>query len=573
MNQDNSDLYAESDASPSSMPAGQSKVGESTFTDSVMFNLILPLVLLTIGVGVLILFGKVEPQSRPRADKTRTGRLRALPPVRVEPLAAIDVQQTPLQLEVDGTVVPFSEALVAAEVAGEIVHRTDECQTGSFVNAGQLLMKIDSTDYQLEVERLTKLKEQEYQALSELDQEMANLKRSLEVAKQDVALQQDEVDRRMKLPEGFASQGEIDQAKRALLQATQQLVGYENQVQLLKARRVRLEASERLAATQLKKAEVDLKRCEIRAPIDGVIANDNVDLNSFVNRGTVLVTIENTSKVEVSLHLRMDQLYWVLDQVPSDRITGDSAASGYQLPETPAIIQYELTGRDGAFYQWRGRLIGYDGIGLDPTSRTVPVRVIVDNPRRYQNNVGRQIDAAGPSALVRGMYVRVKLLVKPKTPLVVIPARALKPGNRVWQFIPDESVLDAKTEEQQEASPEADTNAVADDQPEFNPDEWAPGRVVVRDSIIPVDSLFAGSSSPPESEPKAARMAASDERMWVCEVRDQTLEGGSLVVTSPLAAVDNNNMPARVNADALAPVAAGNVAVRRQSTRRGAEEK
>ncbi len=551
-----------SDASPGSDSSSQDSNAASvsvkpTLTNGVLFNIIVPLALLTLGAGFVIAIGKVQPKARPADDMTRAGRLRALPEVHVERLSSLDLAKKPLQLEVDGTVVPFREALVAAEVAGRIVEKSDKCEAGEFVSANDLLMVIDKIDYELEVQRLSRLREQEYQALLELDQEVVNLQRSVEVAEEDVKLQQAEVDRVSALPEGFASRGEVDQAKRLLLQAKQQLISYENQGDLLKKRRARLEATERLVATQLKAAEVNLKRCEIRAPIDGVIVMENVDLNSFVARGNTLVTIEDTSKVQVATNLRMDQLYWILDQADNSQQRQATAAGGYLLPETPAIIEYELNGRERAFYRWRGRLLGYDGIGLDPKSRTVPVRVVVDDPRRFSNEQSVNMIAKGPSALVRGMYVRVKLLIKPKTPLVVIPARALKPGNRVWQFIPDESVLESTggTDSQQAAGDEA---LVDSDQQAFDPDAWTPGRVVVRKSIVPVDSL-----RPLGADLLEQSKSDPQDRMWVCEVLDQSLTGGSFLVTSPLASVDRGGMPARADASAINPPAAktGNVAV------------
>ncbi len=565
MNQNMSETSTGSDSASRQTSRDESGHGKPGFSKGVMFNVIVPLILLSLGGGVILALGAVQPKARPADDLTRTGRLRSLPPVRVERLRTIDLAKTPLQLEVDGTVVPFREALVASEVAGQIIFKADECEAGDFVTKDQLLMKIDKTDYELEVQRLTRQKEQSYQSLMELDQEVVNIQRSIDLAKQDVALQQAEVNRQAALPSGFASKGEIDQAKRALLQATQQLVGYESQSDLLKKRRVRLEASERLAATQLKVAEVNLQRCEIRAPIDGVIVAENADLNSFVARGTTLVTIEDTSKVEVATNLRMDQLYWVLDQSDDSQQQRPSGSRGYRLPETPAIIEYELAGRERAFYRWQGRLLGYDGIGLDPNSRTVPVRVLVDTPRRFLNDEGIELEAKGPSALVRGMYVRVKLLIKPQTPLVIIPARALKPGNRVWQFIPDESVLESAPASAGPPPATADATGQTDESP-FDPNAWAPGRVVVRRSIIPVDSLNVESTDVQDSRTPSA----GDDRMWVCEVRDQTLVGGSLVVTSPLASVDNGDMPARADASVVAAVSQNtqNVAIRAVKARR-----
>jgi multidrug efflux pump subunit AcrA (membrane-fusion protein) len=534
--------------------------GKPAIDGKLMFNVIVPLALLTLAAGFILLMGKVEPESRRVDDTTRVGRLRSLPIVEVERLHEIDVNVTPLRLSVDGTVVPFREARVAAEVAGQVIYKSELCEAGNFVKQGQVLMRIDPTDYELEVQRLSRLKQQEYQALAEIDQELKNTQRSLEVAKQDVALQQAEVDRQSALPPGFASRGEIDRAKRSLLQATQGLVNYENGLDLLKKRRERLESSEQLAATQLKVAEVNLARTEIKAPIDGVIAAENADLNTFVARGNTLVTIEDTSKVEVATNLRMDQLYWVLDQAEQTSSGKADVAAGYELPVTPAVIEYELNGRESAFYRWQGRLLGYDGIGLDPNTRTVPVRVIVDNPREFLDEKGEKCEAVGPNALVRGMYVRVNLMIKPRTPLVVIPARALRPGNRVWQFERDDSVLGAPpaapidTDDQvAETQTQADTNQQVDSTTgsnseqadSFDPQQWVAGRVLVRKSIFPVDSLYLddGDAAPVTQQ---GRQGGPD-RMWVCEVRDQQLTGTSFVVTSPLAAVADDGLAARAD--------------------------
>lgn len=534
-----------------------------------LFNLVIPLALLCVAGFIVFLLGDVEPEERTADDTTRAGRLQALPPVRVESLRSLESTGEQLRLEVDGTVVPFREARLAAEIAGRVISKSDRCEAGSFVREGEVLMKIDPTDYELEVQRLTRLQEQEYEALGEVDQEMRNTKRLIDVAAEDVALQQKEVDRQMALPDQFASRAEIDQAKRALLASTQQMVSVENQLDLLRKRRVRLEASERLAATQLKAAEVNLARTEIRAPIDGVIVREDADLNTFVARGNMLLTIEDTSKVEVSTNLRMDQLYWVLDQPGGN---GEASSRGYDLPETPAIVEYQLSGRDDVVYRWQGRLLRYDGIGLDPVTRTVPVRVVVDNPLEYVDQEGNVQRGEGATALVRGMYVQVQLLIQPKTPLVVIPARALQPGNRVFQFVPDESVLggatldvvhssDAGTVNQ--PSPPAESHPADSPKPspeqaaggketvgsqgKFDPTQWEPGRVIVRQAVNPVDSLTLDH---PVSEVGDAELTGPN-RMWVCEVRDAALAGGAYVVVSPMGSVDDVALPVRADRNGI----------------------
>jgi hypothetical protein len=71
---------------------------------------------------------------------------------------------------------------------------------------------------------------------------------------------------------------------------------------------------------------------------------------------------------------------------------------------------------------------------LDEKTRTVPCRVIVEDPRAVQC-VGQAESAAatqGPPALVRGMYVSVQLHAQPAVGLVGVPERALRPGDVVW---------------------------------------------------------------------------------------------------------------------------------------------
>jgi len=524
----------------------------------VLFNFLIPLAIVASAVAAVLALGSVQPAARPTADASLAGRMQALMPVRVEPIQSLAAFDQPLQLKVDGTVVPFREVTIATEVAGRIVFKSDKCEAGASVKKGDLLVRIDPTDYELEAQRLTRQQEQEYEALGEIDQEMINVKRLIEVAKQDEELQQREVDRLRRMPDGYASEGEIDKAKRALLQSTQARVSNENQLDLLRKRRSRLEASERLAQAQLAIANQNLKRTEIRSPIDGVIANEDAELNSFVARGNPIVTIEDTSKVEVATSLRMDQLYWVLDQVDALERNADR---GYELPETPAIVEFEISGREGKSYQWDAKLLSYDGIGLDPNTRTVPVRIVVDNPQQFRKasvlktNEGEQtsmtdVHTAGPTTLVRGMFVTVKLLIRPKTPLVVIPAEGLKPGNRVWQFIPDQSVLNlpktslepsdkigegegvaAPTEAATEEEVGEETHKKSDER--FNPNLWQAGRVVNRNAVYPVDSLSIG-------------VASDLRRWWVCEVQDQSMSAGSYVVVSPIGSPDGDFVAARI---------------------------
>ena len=528
----------------------------------VLFNVAIPILLLLAGYAIIKLLGVAEAAPMLAQDTSKISVIKSFVPAEVEQVASLAATGRQLELVIDGTVVPYQEARVSSEVAGRVIFKSPKCEAGQIVVAGDVLMQIDPTDYQLEVERLTQLREQEYRALGEIDQEIANSKRLIDVAREDVKLQRREVERQQAL-KTFASQAELDRAKSALLKSSQELVSWENQVQLLRTRRNKLEASEQLAASQLRLAETNLKRCTVAAQISGVIVSEQADLNTFVNRGTPLFTIEDVSKVEVSASMRMDQLHWVLDQAT------DSGGSGYDLPDTPAIIEYDVAGRNGTVHRWTGTLVSYDGIGIDPNTRTVPVRLLVDDPTRYVDQQGKVCDADRTNALLRGMFVRVRLQIQPQTDLIVIPGNALRPGNRVWKFSPDPSLyeqrkteLEKKAENQQadsdrKSGPDAESESDGSlkniaqrdqgDEEDFNPDDWSLGLVQFSRPVYPIDSLQISGEAAADhpSDANVSSALKSPRRSWVCEAGGLDISAGDLVVISQLDSIPSEGLPAR----------------------------
>lgn len=489
--------------------------------NTVVSGFLLPSLILGVSVLLLKLLGETEPPNRPEISNSLTAQMRRLPAAQVLPIKGLSEVNGVLDIEVDGEVVPFREVQIATEVAGRIVFKSSDCEAGNYVNAGELLFKIDPTDYELEIARLQKQKQSEHETLNEIDQEITNADKLHEVARKDEALRENEIARLEKLPQGFASESELDQAKQGRLLALNTRIGYENQVALLKTRRIRQETVEELVDSQLDLAKKNLERTEIRAPISGVVYREDAELNSFVQRGNVIVTLEDTAKAEIVVNLRMDELFWVLDQV-EDSLDGAEDSRSYKLPRTKATVEYRINGRN-AVYQWEGWLEGYDGIGVDTSSRMVPVRIVVEAPDRLQGS-GPSIRSRikGPKALVRGMFVRATLHVRPQTPLTLIPNLAIQPGNRVWKFDADPAVLEHGSSH--DASGEnATVNTSAT---EFDLANWQAGRLSVVENINPVSSVELPIRDGPEMT-----------KYWICEANPDSLSPGDLVVVSPLGAV------------------------------------
>lgn len=545
------------------LPVSEPPIKVVRYTSSwVLYNVVVPIAILISGGAVLVALGKQVPPERPPEDQSLASQVQRLPAVQSLPVRGLDAVGGMLDLHVDGAVVPYREISVATEVAGQIVYKDPACEVGSYVEKDQVLIRIDPTDYQNEIDRLEKQKEQEYQSIRELDQEAANTEKLIKLALQDVELQERESNRIRSLPSGVASQAEIDNVQRSRLQALNSKVTLENQLATLRQRRSRLEAAEMLVNTQLEMARTNLQRTEIRAPVSGVIYREDAELNSFVQRGEVVVTVEDTSKVEVIVNLRADQLFWVLSQ--QDDPSGTEAASvaagnipsnkgSYKLPPTKASIYYQIAGREGERFRWDGVLNRYDGLGLDTASRTVPVRIVVDNPRKtsvVRTSTDEEIKSNVRMALVRGMFVNVSLHIESKRPLVVIPSVALKPGSsgsRVWKFVEDRTVLDESkatpalaAEEPATPAQSANTAVAAelarDDEDKFDPSAWLVGRIQVVEQVRPIESMPLAADN--NTDGSIALGANGKAVYWVCESADGGLQPGDRLIVSPLASFE-----------------------------------
>ncbi|QDV71072.1 Multidrug resistance protein MdtN [Rosistilla carotiformis] len=491
-------------------------------------SVVLPTATLLGCIFVFRSLGVTTPPERPDPSNSILAQMQRLAPAEVMPVLSLDAVGGVVDLAVDGEVVPYREIQVATEVAGTIIYKSPKVEAGNYVQKGDVLFRIDPTDYELELQRLQQEKKSEYESLREIDQEISNVEKLIQVAKDDERLRDQEIARLDRLPAGFASQTELDQAKQSRLQSLNTRIGFENQLALLKKRRVRQETAEQRVETQMELARKNLERTSIEAPIDGVIYREDVEVNSFIQRGAVIVTLEDTSKAEVAANLRMDQLYWVLDQAHQHDASASMDSRSYSLPPTPATIEYRINQRDSV-YSWKGALERYDGIGVDSQSRMVPVRLVVESPADVAGDGdGLSQRMQGPKALVRGMFVRVILHVTPQSSLSLVPNLALQPGNRIWKFQPDAAVLSV--------GPEGDSKAAASAAPSADPaisestfdlKQWTAGRLMVLDRITPIVAVsLPGHDKETETE-----------KYWICESRNGDLEAGNLVVVSPLGGV------------------------------------
>lgn len=511
---------------------------------------VLPLCLVATGLAVAIFLRADPPAEKALPEFTAAALIPYLPLAEVEMVKSLGDES--LNLSVSGTVEPFREIQLAAEAAGRIVEKDPVIRSGNHVKKGQILYRIDPRDYELEIERLTRRLEQERAALKELEQDVVNSRALLVVAEKELALADASVNRLEQLSANFSSQEELDQAKRTRLTSMNQKVNLENQIRSFNSRVARLEAAAKLAETELSKANLNLDRTLIRSPVDGRIVQEDVEVDSYVQRGTRLVIIEDTSKIEVACNVRMDRLSWLLDKptISTDQLVNAFQSDSYSLPPTPVDVCFQVAGRESESLIWQGVLDRFDGNGLDPQSRTVPLRIRVDKPTEFTNCDGTPVSTPGPTTLVRGMFVNVVIKSQPSTKLMLIPKLGIKPAfdaenssaSIVWKFSPSDSAWQ-ETEIATKVNPDSEG---------YTPQEKVPGSELATDTRkakVNVDEWQTGHLEIVEN----VRMVApywnnKDIEYWVCEVPLNKLAPNDWVIVNPLPGIKADGTdPVRFN--------------------------
>jgi len=409
-----------SESHPGARPAAVATAGpprDGVFRQIVGW--VLPATILGAAIGGYLVLG--GPKAPPRKEKEPPKPV----PVRTSPVETV---ATGIDLEVDGVVVPLREVTLAAEVPGRVLRKMEACNEGRVVAAGDVLFELDRRDYELDVARIEKELSQAGLSIEEVDEELAQNALSVDLARRQVDLARREVMRLEALKAGrIVTESEADRAVRDELTAANGLTTLEGQRRVLSKRRNRLLEAQSLAATMLEKAKLDLSRTTITSPVHGIIVEDKVEQDSFVAKGTPLVTIEDTSATEVKTSLRMDEVA---------RVWGgkDGAGGVHGFPEVPAKVVFTLGDRR---YEWDGVLARQEGRGLDEKTRTLPCRVRVPEPTKLRavDRYGAVLPTLPPEAprsLLRGMFVEIWLHVDVAQPLVSIPQEAVRPTGDVF---------------------------------------------------------------------------------------------------------------------------------------------
>ena len=328
-----------------------------------MGRLVLPVFIVGVGVmlaGAMIIF-KEQPESTAVAERVAA--------VEIMTVRSADITFT---IASQGTVTPRTETTIVSEVSGKVISVSEKLVAGGYFNQGEVLLTIDSDDYQVAVE----------QARANLLTAQAQL--SLEAAQAEQAGKQ------------WDLSGRSRESAPLLALRTPFL----------------LEAEARVlsAESDLQRAERQLARTTIRAPYDALVREKSADIGQYISMGSQIASIFATDYAEIRLPLSDSDLAWLALPRPG-QLAGAEAS--------PVVLHAVVAGRQ---QHWQGSIVRTEGV-VDSNSRMHFAVARIEDPYAL-----RKPDKAVLSA---GTFVNARLSGIRVSNIFSLPHKALYNGNEV----------------------------------------------------------------------------------------------------------------------------------------------
>ncbi|CAM3482753.1 efflux RND transporter periplasmic adaptor subunit [Halomonas lysinitropha] len=372
-------------------------------------------VLIGVVVGAALLVVFVANRQAPEREEAAASAT----PVRI-----VEVRPLELRLEARGHGVarPAETWQATANVAGRVVERHPELESGTLLPEGTLMVALDPSRYELAIAEAEAELASLAGELAQLEAEEENTRRLLGLEQQALGLAEQELARIERLADsGSVSRSQRDEQRRSTLGQRQAVASLENSLALLPSRREVLEAQRERAAVRLAQARQDLADTRFEAPYDLRLAEVEVELHQFVGTGQRLFQAESLAAAEVEAHIPIAMMRRLMAAILAEEPSGQGLDLDERLDFSAVDAELFLAGAEGV--GWSGELVRVAS-GLDPTTRTIRAVVRVDHPYR---------DARPPDRppLQRDMYVRTRLSAPSPEPKLAIPASAVH-QSEVW---------------------------------------------------------------------------------------------------------------------------------------------
>jgi RND family efflux transporter MFP subunit len=339
----------------------------------IFYNVIAPILVIIAGVFVArAMFGMAEkPKQEPES--------RVIPTVEILLAEPEDIQ---LAVYVNGIVEPRTETTLVAQVSGLVVEVAPTFAEGGFFEEGDVLLKIDRSNYELAVT----------QAEGAIAQARLRLVR-----------EQAEADLARKEWDSFSDKKPDPLTLR--------------EPQLAEAR-----AALAAAEASLRRAELDLERTELKAPFRGRIRMTQADVGQHVGLGSPLATVYAVDFAEVRLPVPTDELAFL--DLPLSYREADPEAD-----TTSVTLSAEIGGKR---YRWIGSITRTEA-EIDSRTRMINAVARIEDPYAKGDRVDR------PPLMV-GLFVNAEIAGITAEQVISVPRTAVQGENRVLVVDADNAI-------------------------------------------------------------------------------------------------------------------------------------
>ncbi|RJP82049.1 MAG: efflux RND transporter periplasmic adaptor subunit [Desulfobacteraceae bacterium] len=324
----------------------------------------LPILIIIIGfLGMrALVLSKVPPEKQPAGP---AGIL-----VKTIEVKAVDY---PVSTHATGTVQSAVSVNILPQVSGKVVDLNRNFEEGGFVRKGELLFRIEDTDY-----RFSEEKSRASIAKTEVD--LANVESQARIA-----------------------QKEWDRIHREDQTEPNPLVLYKPQLK---------NAQAALAAAQadLQQRMLDRERTKIYAPFNCRVRTKKVDKGQFIAAGQHAATVVGTDQAEVVVPVPMEELQWL--NIPREK--GDIGSS--------AEVRLSV---GGSIYKWKGVLARSMG-EVDAAGRMIRLIVTVEDPYNLKKTNPHDFQ------LAEGLFTDVIIQGRTIDNVLVIPSYTLRNRETIW---------------------------------------------------------------------------------------------------------------------------------------------
>ena len=327
-----------------------------------------------------------------------------------------------------GQIKPKHQWSAIAEVAGEIIFKTDKLEKGEFILAGTELLRIDPLKYELALAQAQADLNSNKLQLAKLEQEQINLAKNLEIEQSRLILQQQENKRLTKLAkQKVLPQSDLDSQRIQLLTQEKIVQEVKQQLELFENEKSVAVAKINLSQASVAEANRSLEKTIVKAPRNMKVADVDVELNQVVGLNQVMLVGHALEVMEVEAQIAIHDMHTLISSLePSSDKCIDCEDVEKRLNKIGASIELS----SGKMNQvWPARVSRISET-IDLNQGTVGVILeITQDPSKI-----------GPKQppLLNGMFVKASLTGQ-VSPQFTVPEKALH-TNRIYLMDSDQKL-------------------------------------------------------------------------------------------------------------------------------------